>query len=198
MPIKKECCEPFQKSIFQDPIIGCLPVLSGKFDLDLWTSQRAYAMNEIILTQGKIALVDDDDFDKLSSLKWYFDNGYARTNVYVEGKGRRSIFMHRFILSPPKNKQVDHINHNGLDNQKANIRIVDAKDNQRNRNTQKNNTSGCQGVCFHKKKQVWFATITLMGKPVHLGIFKDKNEAISAREKAEVLYGFHPNHGVTI
>ena len=78
-------------------------------------------MKEILLTQGKVALVDDEDFEKLNRYKWYAmqtkQNWYSVRNIRINNK-QTLVCMHREIINAPINKQVDHINGNGLDNQK--------------------------------------------------------------------------------
>ena len=95
----------------------------------------------IPLTQGKFALVDDEDFEKLNQNVWLFCNGYAARGVNRFPR-RRLLYMHRIILNPPEGFDVDHISHNSLDNRKENLRICSRTENQRNRIIGKNNTSG--------------------------------------------------------
>ena len=79
-------------------------------------------MKEIILTQGKVALVDDEDYEMINKFKWFFHTGYASTNITEKGR-QRTIKMHRYILNAQKGFMVDHINHNTIDNRKENLRI---------------------------------------------------------------------------
>jgi hypothetical protein len=92
-------------------------------------------MKEIKLTKGKTAIVDDEDFDRLSQYKWQFAViGYARRTVYVKGKkGRQTLYMHRDILATPSDMFTDHINGNRLDNRKENLRVCTQAENNRNR-----------------------------------------------------------------
>jgi len=90
-------------------------------------------MKEIILTQGKVALIDDEDFDAVSTGVWCAQR--AKTTFYAHGripKRKKIISMHRFIMGDPKGKEIDHINGNGLDNQKKNLRIVNHQENMMN------------------------------------------------------------------
>jgi hypothetical protein len=87
-------------------------------------------MKEILLTQGKVALVDDDDFIKVSSGTWCAQR--AKTTFYAHGHiphRKKIISMHRFIMGDPEGKEIDHINGNGLDNRKENLRIVSHQEN---------------------------------------------------------------------
>lgn len=118
---------------------------------------------------------------------------YQRINI----SGQR-YYLHRVIMSymgvDIKNDQmVDHINCNGLDNRWANLRVVSAKQNQRNRQMQKNNSSGANGVYRKNKKHL--AQIKLNGKSVHLGYFDTFEDALAARIDSEIKNGFHKNHG---
>ncbi len=91
--------------------------------------------------------------------------------------------------------QIDHINHNKLDNRLINLRVVDAQGNARNRKVPAHNTSGVMGVCFHKHDKVWQAGIKVNGIRKHLGAFADWFDAVCVRKAAEYKHGFHKNHG---
>ena len=91
--------------------------------------------------------------------------------------------------------QIDHINGNGLDNRLENLRDVSHRENLRNKQIYKNNTSGTIGVSFDKSKQSYVAGIMINGKHKNLGVFKNKEEAIAARAAANIKYNFHVNHG---
>ena len=100
-------------------------------------------MKKIKLTQGKVALVDDGDFEWLSQWKWTYKNGgYAYRSIGSKGH----IFLHRAIMKSPKNLEIDHINGNGLDNRRSNLRFATHKQNIRNQQKQKNRTSKYKGV----------------------------------------------------
>ena len=90
-------------------------------------ARYGYAFRRIPLTQGKYAIVDPEDFERLNKYKWYAVKDsrtfYSYRNKRV-GKKYISLGMHREILDPPGHLVVDHINHNGLDNRKANLRLA--------------------------------------------------------------------------
>ena len=114
-------------------------------------------MKEIKLTQGKVAIIDDEDFERLNQFKWCvkFDwrNWYARRMIRVNGK-QTTLYMHRAIVNAPKCVQVDHRNGNGLDNCKENLRLCTHQQNQSNqRNAHKDNKFGIKGVNCHKKNK---------------------------------------------
>lgn len=95
----------------------------------------------------------------------------------------------------PEN-QIDHINHNGLDNRIFNLRETTQQENCKNTSISKNNTSGYTGVSLFKDRNKWQAYIMVDRKKIHLGYFEKKDDAALARKAAEIKYGFHPNHGV--
>ena len=107
-------------------------------------------MKKIKLTQGKYALVDDADFEMVSKFKWSYDpKGYAFTN-FGKRPHRRVLFLHRFIMGEPKDKECDHINNDKLDNRRENLRICTRFENSCNRKLFKNIT-GYKGVYYDKK-----------------------------------------------
>ncbi|MMZ67947.1 hypothetical protein D1872_305870 [compost metagenome] len=100
-------------------------------------------MREIPLTQGKVAIIDDEDFEKVSAYKWCYSStiGYAVSRKVVNGK-RQPVLMHRLILDAPPGLVTDHINHDKLDNRKANLRLCTRHENNRNMPLRSNNKSG--------------------------------------------------------
>jgi len=91
------------------------------------------AFRRIPLTQGKFAIVDAEDYERIAGYKWFaarFERGFYALRTGKDNKGRqRNVRMHREILGEPKGKIIDHINHNGLDNRRANIRVVTRQQN---------------------------------------------------------------------
>jgi hypothetical protein len=94
----------------------------------------------------------------------------------------------------PEN-DIDHEDQNGLHNWISNLRDVTHRENQRNKRLSCNNTSGVTGVSFVKGSGKWLAQIDTESGKKHLGRFSDIKDAISARQAAEITYGYHPNHG---
>lgn len=122
---------------------------------------------KIPLTQGKFALVDDEDFEYLSQWKWHaskYSNSYYACRTINSNK----VLMHRFILNAQKELEVDHIDGNGLNNQKLNLRIVTHSRNMQNRKNNSNNKSGYKGVFFNKREKRWMSQIGENGKKKHL------------------------------
>ena len=142
---------------------------------------------EIPLTQGKVALVDDEDFARVGLHKWYYHStGYARRTVHI-GHGRKHRttgveFLHRSVIQAPDGWQVDHINHNKLDCRRANLRLCTHGQNITNRSSQARSTSQYKGVHFTKNR--WQATIQVNGKSIYLGRFTDEVDAALAYDAA--------------
>jgi len=141
-------------------------------------------MKKIKLTQGKYALVDDEDFQWLNQYRWHIStHNYAETKV--EGK---NIYMHRLVNKTPVGSLTDHINRDTLDNRRMNLRIADKRINSINRGLQSNNTSGYKGISWQKRTSKWEAYIWIRGVKIHLGRFNSVDEAAIARQKAERVH----------
>ena len=145
----------------------------------------------IPLSRGMLGLIDREDFDKVKDYGWCarFDKVgktfYATTRTH----GTRLI-MHRLILDAPNSFVVDHIDHNGLNNRKNNIRICTQSQNCMNKKVQLNNSSGYTGVSFHKIKNKYQATIMVDRKQIHLGTFNTALEASEVYQTAaKKLFG---------
>ncbi len=149
-------------------------------------------MKEIQLTQGFVALVDDEDYDYLMQWKWYAKKQkysyYA--NRYENGK---LIHMHRVILKIDNpNLYGDHKDHNGLNNQRKNLRIATKLQNNKNKTSHKNAASRFLGVSSHNER--WRARITINYKNKSLGVFKSESEAAMAyNNAARVIHGEFAN-----
>lgn len=123
-----------------------------------------------------------------------------RVGIRIKGK---TYSAHRLVWilhygNIHKGMLIDHIDHNSLNNKIENLREVTVLENNLNRSKQKNNKSGCTGVCWSKAKNKWKAKITFKGKTKEIGFFENIEEAIQARKDAELKYDFHPNHGIQI
>jgi hypothetical protein len=156
-----------------------------------------YTFRRIPLTRGRFAIVDVGDYERLSKYKWFAaKNGrsiYARRTV-MPNDGRRSncnIKMHRQILDIPEGKFVDHINHNGLDNRKANLRIVTKMQNNWNRRKRLGiYSSQYKGVTLLKRRGKWQSRIVYKDKEIFIGNFDDEASAARAYDaKAREVYG---------
>jgi hypothetical protein len=152
-------------------------------------------MKEIPLSQGKVALVDDEDFEELSRYKWFArcDHGiwYALRNMSKTLAPARQNRMHNQILGrPPKGFEIDHHDGNGLDNRRANLRVATRSQNNANGKLSRRNTSGIKGVFWKKSRRKWEAKIGINCRLIHLGMFADKEEAIRVRRAAaQAIFG---------
>jgi hypothetical protein len=149
-------------------------------------------MKEIPLTQGMVALVDDEDFERLSQYKWYaWKSGnafYATRNITLRKGVQGQMKMHREILNLTDRKiYCDHINHNGLDNQKHNLRACTSSENQMN-TISKTGVSQYKGVCWYKQGETWAAQIMIHRKRIHLGCYDSEEDAAKAYDEAAKLY----------
>lgn len=147
-------------------------------------------MKEIPLTKGKVALVDDEDFEYLSQWKWiaFLKKGiyYAQRQQWVNGRNA-IIPMHRAILNNP-DSEVDHRDRNGLNNQRANLRLCTRSQNTMNRGKPKHNKSGYKGV--RTVNGYIRAEIGCNGQRYYLGNFPDLVTAAKAYDaKAKELHG---------
>jgi hypothetical protein len=143
---------------------------------------------EILLTQGKVAIVDAADYEWLSQWNWHaFRN---QGGIWYARRARRrrldqtSPFMHRVIMDAPSGIMIDHINGDGLDNRQSNLRCATNQQNQFNSRKRRDNTSGFRGVCWREDKKRWRARIRVGGKQQHLGLFKTAEEAARAYDEA--------------
>jgi hypothetical protein len=153
-------------------------------------------MREIALTKGYVAFVDDDDHELLGQFRW---RALVRSHtVYVQREVRRSDgkwtseMMHRRIMGlvPGDGIQVDHINHNGLDNRRANLRLATRFDNQHNRVLAKTNTSGFLGVTWARREGKWQAMVKANGRNYWGGYHDTPEEAARVRDElAAELHG---------
>jgi len=151
-------------------------------------------VKEIPLTQGKVALVDDEDYERLNQWKWsaarYEDIWYAARTECKKGK-QIHYSMHREIMHTPKGMMTDHNNHNGLDNQRYNLRTCTNTENNRNQQKQRKACSSCfKGVYLHTINKNWVARIKINRITSHIGCFPSEIQAALAYdEKAKELFG---------
>lgn len=142
-------------------------------------------MKEILLTKGRVAFIDDNDFERVSQFRWHFHNGgYA---VRGQRKIRPSnIYMHRFIMNAPKDITVDHISGNKLDNRKSNLRLVTQLENNWNRH------DNPRGTFLDKHSKLWVARIRINYKRKIVGYFKTEADAhqayLNAKQERDMVW----------
>ena len=139
-------------------------------------------MREIPLTQGRVALVDDEDYERVIQHSWCVVRGYVQTSLK-----NRHIYLHRYIMHAQKGTEVDHRNQNTLDCRKSNLRICTRSQNSMNLAPNKH-TSKYKGVCWSVSHQKWHAEITIQQVKKHLGYFNDEVEAARCRDEAAKQY----------
>lgn len=154
----------------------------------------------IPLSQGLVAIVDDEDYEALNQWIWSARVGttvtYAARYRRKEERGRGAsylVYMHREILGLGKGsldeRRVDHINHDGLDNRKANLRIATSRENSRNQRKFRG-TSRYKGVAWYKPYDKWHASIGIEGTQKHIGYYTSEEEAAHAYDEvAQKIYG---------
>lgn len=132
-------------------------------------------MRKIQLTKGKISLIDDEDFERVSKNKW----SYHHTGYVVRGKPQ--ISLHRFVMNAKKGEFIDHINRNRLDNRKSNLRLATMRQNQYN-------SVYKDGIHWRGDREAWIVRMKVNGKSKYIGYFKNKKEAEVARKEASIKY----------
>lgn len=141
---------------------------------------------------GRFAIVDAGDIPLVGQYRWSVNRNhrveYAFRNVWVDGKQRR-ISMHRLILGLTDPRlQTDHINHNGLDNRRENLRIVTIQQNAFNRRSNQRVTSRFKGVCWDKKARKWRAKFQYNGIGHYVGLYTDEVDAARAYDAAVIAH----------
>lgn len=121
--------------------------------------------------RGYIAICLDKAFYRAHHLVWAMVHGYWPSN------------------------QIDHIDHDRANNRIENLRLTTARQNSQNRRLPADNITGAFGVYKDRRPNKWVASITIQRRTKHLGYFNNLEDAVAARKKAELAYGFHPNHG---
>jgi hypothetical protein len=144
----------------------------------------------IPLSQGKSALVDDEDYDRLNAYEWFLSGtGYA-VGFVPSGDKFRLEYMHRFIMQAVQGQLVDHVNGDSLDNRQTNLRFATPRQNVQNKRLSSLSLTGLKGVGWHKERRKYHARIQLQGIRFHLGFFDDpKTAALAYDEAARLLFG---------
>lgn len=152
---------------------------------------------KIPLSRGEFALIDKDDYNIIKQYNWncWFSPktpGLKYAFSSVKAKHR----MHRLITNCPPDKEVDHIDNNGLNNRKSNLRICDRTHNMFHVGPTKRNTSGYKGVSWSKKHRKWVTHIRVNKRSTYLGAFDDIVEASEAyNNKAKEFQGEFQYYG---
>jgi hypothetical protein len=139
-----------------------------------------------ITSNGKQFIFDKQDLDSVKVHNWCLRKGYANTRI----KGK-TFSLHRLILNPPNDMEVDHINGDTTNNKRSNLRICTHKENSRNTHKQSNITSSkYKGVSFDKSRNKWEAYLITQDKKIHLGRYESESEAANQYNlKSKELFG---------
>ncbi|MDD5189420.1 MAG: AP2 domain-containing protein [Dehalococcoidales bacterium] len=143
----------------------------------------------VIKIKNQSVFIDEEDLNKVEGYRWIIQYNQNTEIRYVRASvNKKAIYLHRLILNAKKGIQVDHINGNGLDNRKINLRVCTKAENLRNRKISKINKSGYKGVYWYRKK--WRAEIKYNGEKYYIGTFANLIEAAKAYDaKAIKLHG---------
>lgn len=151
-------------------------------------------MSKIPLAQrnfkGQYTLIDSTDYEWLSQWTWHIDGkGYVIRRWKKDGRWCGHVFMHRQILNVTDSKiEVDHINHNILDNRRKNLRLCTRSQNMGNQKLRVSSISGYKGVSWHKTAKRWQAMIRVNKRGIALGYYSTKEQAALAYNEAAKRY----------
>lgn len=136
-------------------------------------------------------IIDIEDYDLVKNYQWHIENSraglqYGQANLKNDNPKGKTIRMHRLLI--PNAEQIDHINHNGLDNRKANLRICNNRENNCNKHFQMNPKSGYTGIRYNEKVGSYYVRIMVQKKEISLGHYKTLEDALEARKQGEIKY----------
>lgn len=162
--------------------------------------ESAVSIVQIPLTQGKVALVDASDAPRVMVFKWHAIKKVRPTGLVVwyavrtiplsDRKGKKSVYLHRAILDVPEGTEVDHVDGDGLNCCRDNLRPASRAQNACNIPKRRFSECSSRFVGVRKFRNKWHADIKANGKRVHIGTFADETEAAMARDRvAKALHG---------
>jgi|WetSurMetagenome_2_1015567.scaffolds.fasta_scaffold55921_5 hypothetical protein len=135
-------------------------------------------------------IIDSEDWDKIKNYHWCIRRNKNLIYVLTRTKINKFILQRLILNLTNMNFVIDHINHNGLDNRKCNLRICTQSENSKNQKLKKNNTSGFKGVYWDNLRQKWHCQIMINRKCIYLGLFVNKiDAALTYNNKAKELFG---------
>ena len=146
-------------------------------------------MKRIPLTQGKFATVDDEDYQRVAPYKWRVLKTRKHWYAITSSISGSTTYLHRFITDAPKGMEVDHINRDGLDNRKVNLRVCTRRENGCNSDFEKGTSGGYRGV-YRLPSGRFQAKIKNHKQQIYIGTFITAEEAARARDAvARELHG---------
>lgn len=131
-------------------------------------------------------LIDKEDLEKVSTYKWHVEKSRKTINYAQTSLPGKTLRLHRLIMQ--SDLQIDHINHNGLDNRKCNLRTCTNAENNRNKKTNFNPKSGYTGIRYNEKCNSYYVRIMVNKKKISLGHYKSLEDALAARKAGEIKY----------
>ncbi|MHC4258834.1 MAG: HNH endonuclease [Planctomycetota bacterium] len=175
------------------PIPAMLEKLLMSLAIAYHRLRYGYSIRLIPVGHGKYAIVDADDYERLAKYKWRVcTNGHTfyayRYSSTRGGKKRQRVLMHHQIIDIPEGMVCDHINHNGLNNRKPNLRQATSSQNSCNTRNSGQTTSRYRGVSQDSRPNLWRARIRVNGRELHLGVFDNKVDAAKAYDTAAKEY----------
>lgn len=150
-------------------------------------------IKEILLSSGKITFVDEEDYQRVIQYNWWSqirknNVWYAKVRMRLPGGERRLVSLHRFIMNCHSDDQIDHIDHDGLNNCKDNLRICTASQNRQNERKRNNTSSQFKGVCWDRNRRMWLARIKVDKKLYNLGRFNSEQQAAKVYDLAAIKH----------
>src|ERR1700677_203384 len=147
-------------------------------------------MQQIKLTQGKIAVLDDDDYERLRNFKWFY-RGERNGNLgYAVRHGKKpidptgTVYLHREVMKPEPGLEVIFLNHDRLDCRKANLRAVTVEVSRQHHRMRKDCKTGAKGVIYNGDTNTWSGYLYRSGSTLHVGTFRTKEQAEQAYQDA--------------
>jgi hypothetical protein len=175
---------------------GCLKFYLQKMKKIQWKEVDAGDHYLIPVSTTGFCKIDKEDLDVAKKYNWSLSHGYVESSSLNTSnpKDIKKTSMHRLIMNTPRMMHTDHINFDKTDNRKSNLRICSARENTSHLKISSKNTSGFTGVYWDKNSKKWFAKIKHIGKQLHLGTYKNKEDAIKIRRcLARILFGAFNN-----
>ena len=151
-------------------------------------------VRQLVLTRDKVTLIDAIDHEWLSQWKWHICHDYAVRNQRAIDVGghlnRKLIYLHKFIINPPENMEVDHINKDRMDNRRCNLRMATHSQNQMNTRKIAGCSSKYRGVSWHKASKKWRVQIQVNRQKIIIGDFlSDTHAALEYNKMAKKYFG---------
>ncbi|MBU1260306.1 MAG: HNH endonuclease [Planctomycetes bacterium] len=177
-----------------------IPVPDFLVSIHIWLSLRCKEikynckLRGIKLTLGKYAIVSLEDYERLNRHKWHTLTSH-RTFYAMRTENYKTIYMHNEVIPPQADKVIDHIDRNGLNNSRSNLRLASRSQNCYNRKKKAGVRSKYKGVSYVKdRKKKWRVCVTHNGKRIYLGYFDNQFDAAKAYDNAAKKY--HKNFAV--